>query len=307
MGCLCLTFGCRLKTVLDEKESTDVILFRNKDLKPTSILADECVESIDQILWSKKKVVHGGQREFSRSVLLNNGNEKRSLSEDFFEMSCTISTSDYKHSKLQMLRAEKVHSSGRLQRPVTSSFRHLSTSSNPSRSQIVSTWADAFEELDYASFSQSYKIGESDDIMFFENDGMSLQDNRESSPSVEFTITTAMPVEPGMVLAMYLTNGGHRFKCLNLDMSLDVVVSTFLCTDNKIKLPVSITESNKSLPMIMGRNQMVKTIAENVGPYFDVKMQGLIFTIGSVNSKLCYKMCLGDLGPMQKILSLDMI
>jgi len=221
-------------------------------------------------------------------------------------MSCTISTSYYIPNKLQMVRAEKDHSSGRLRPPVTASFRPLSTPSNPSQSQIVSTWADAFEELDYASFSQSYKIDESDDIMICKNDGMSLHDNRESSPSVEFTITTAIPVEPGMVLAMYLTNGGHRFKCLDLDLSLDVVVSTFPGTNNKIKLPVSITESNKSLPLIMGRNQMVKTIAENVGPYFDVKMHGLIFAIGSVNSKLCYKMCLGDLGQMQNILSLDM-
>jgi len=141
--------------------------------------------------------------------------------------------------------------------------------------------------------------------MFSENDGISLQDHSVSTPTTVFTSAIVMPVEPGMVLAMYLTNDGHQFKQLNLDMSLEDVVSTFLSRDNKIKLPVSITEPKKAFPMIMERNQMVKSIAENVGPYFDVKTQGLIFSTGLVNSKLCHKVCLGDLGQMQKILSLD--
>jgi len=79
MGCSCLTFGCGSKTILDEKESTDestdVIIFRNNDLKPMTILADDCVEIIDKRLWSNKNDVPGGQREFSRSVSLKNGND----------------------------------------------------------------------------------------------------------------------------------------------------------------------------------------------------------------------------------------
>jgi len=134
---------------------------------------------------------------------------------------------------------------------------------------------------------------------------MSLQDTNLSASTSVFTSTITFPVDHGMVLVMYLTKYGHRFKQLRLDISLEDVVATFLGVDSKIKLPMSINLSKKSHPMILGRSQMGKTIAENLGPNFDVKTQGLIFSIGLVNSILCYKVSLGDLRQMQKIFSLD--
>jgi len=55
--------------------------------------------------------------------------------------------------------------------------------------------------------------------------------------------------------------------------------------------------------MIIGRKRMSMTIAENFGPLFDVNTQGVIFSTGAVNSKLCHRVCVGDLDEMQKIFS----
>jgi len=176
-----------------------------------------------------------------------------------------------------------------------------------SQNEVISNWADAFEEYDsvfFTNHSSNISTLQTDDNTLTENDFMSLQDNTSTSATV-FTNSIGVSVEPEMVLAMCLTKYGFRFKQLNLNMSLEDVVATFVSSDNKTKLPLSITESKKSLPKIMGRKQMLKTIAENIGPHMDIKTQGLIFSTGSVNSRLCHKVCLGDLVLMQKIISLD--
>jgi len=226
-----------------------------------------------------------------------------SFLEDSFGTSLTISPPHQISKNLLKVRAKTVHSSDSLKPPVTPNIRNLikRSSSIPARHQVFSNWADAYEDFDSSNFRcYSSNVVET---TFSENDSMSLHENSTSTPTVVLTRSMAFPVEPGMVLAMCLSKDGHRFEQLNLNMSLENVVSTFLITDNKPKLPVSFTESKKSRPKIMERNQMVKTIAENID--LDVKTQGLIFSTGLVNSRLCYKVCLGDLGQMQKILAVD--
>jgi len=142
-----------------------------------------------------------------------------------------------------------------------------------------------------------------DETSFIDNDGTSSQDNTASAPTSAPSSVIAMPVLSGMVLTMHLSKYGYRFKWLNPNWSLKEIVDNFLSPDNRIKLPVSITVSKESLPKIIGRKRMAMTIAENFGPHFDVKTQGVIFSTGTVNSKLCHRVCVGDLDEMQKIFS----
>jgi len=111
----------------------------------------------------------------------------------------------------------------------------------------------------------------------------------------------AVQPQPGMVFAMRLFKEGQRFKWLNLCTLLEDVVATFLSTDNKSKLPVSVTDLNEARPRIYGRSRMAMTLSENLGPNFDAKTQALMFSLGPVNSKLCHKMSVCDLFQMQKI------
>jgi len=242
-------------------------------------------------------------REFSFSDPLIKKIEKERFYEECFEMSHTTNLPhQISSTNLKTARPETSQTSLRLLPSVSLSTRFLPehSSSELHLNNIISSKADYFEEFDSNNFSNVTGL-QTDDTMLSENDVMMLQDIITSTSTTVFTETRGISVEPGMVLAMCLTKDGHRFKQLNINMTLDDVVASFLSTDNKTKLPLSITESKK--PRIMGRNQMLLTIAENLGPHFDVKTQGLVFATGIVNSRLCHKVCIGDLHQMQKIFS----
>jgi len=146
MGTSCRSWGCKPKIVVDEKESSGVIFFRNSFGIPRNVLVDDFGESIDKIARrNTKPFTSGVQRAVSRSVPMKKRNEKesfykKSFYEDFLDTSCTTSRPHYISNNLEKVRAEKVHSSGGLQPPVTPVYRHIvkRTTSNPSRNQIYS-------------------------------------------------------------------------------------------------------------------------------------------------------------------------
>jgi len=242
-------------------------------------------------------------RVFSFSDPLNKKIEKERFFEECFEMSHSTNV-PHQISTTKLKTARPEQTSLKLQPSVSLSTRFLPehSSSELHLTNIISSWADYYEEFDSNNSSNLTGL-QTDDTILSENDVILLQDIITSTSTTVFTDTRGISVEPGKVLAMCLTKDGHRFKQLNIDMTLDDVVASFLSTDNITKLPLSITESKKSRPRIMGRNQMVLTIGENLGPRFDVKTQGLIFATGIVNSRLCHKVCIGDLHHMQKIFS----
>jgi len=81
------------------------------------------------------------------------------------------------------------------------------------------------------------------------------------------------------------------------------VVDLFLVKDSHACLPISFSNDEFNPPRIMSNSQMQKTIAEILGPQFDVKTQGLFFATGSVNSKFCYKMTVCHLSMIKKFFS----
>merc|ERR1719419_307194 len=102
---------------------------------------------------------------------------------------------------------------------------------------------------------------------------------------------------------MNITKGGQKFKLLNLNVSLQNVVDTFLSTETGAKFPISFSESEDIRPKLMGPNRMAMSISQNLRGHLDIATQGLSFFIGPVNSKLCYKMSVCDLSQLQKIFS----
>jgi len=292
-----VTCVCNAEKVCEDNEDNEV-LSEIKDNVAGNLLSDDSSSFLtaDAIQW--KVSLDPSNKKLSQEFL-----------EDVFEISYTTSQLPISPS-LPTIKAETADSSERLQPPVSMNnlYRPERNSRMQSQNEVICNWADAFEEYDsvfLTNHSSNMSVLQTDDNTLSENEFISLQDNTTSTSATVLTNSIRVSVEPEMVLAMCLAKDGYRFKQLNLNMSLEEVVDTFVSTDNKTKLPLSITESKKSLPKIMGRKQMVKTIAENIGPHIDVKTQGLIFSTGSVNSRLCHKVCLGDLVLMQKIISFD--
>jgi len=112
-----------------------------------------------------------------------------------------------------------------------------------------------------------------------------------------------MPVGPGMVFAMLLTNNCKIFQNLNLGVSLQEVVDTFLKAETGENLPVSFTLSTDTRPKLLPAKKMAMTLSENLKGYLDEATQGLSFFVGAVNQKLCYKMSVCDLEELQKMFS----
>jgi len=245
-----------------------------------------------------------GRRNVSSSVAhlqaLERHDEKGSFSEKFFDETSIIPR--HLSSTRQMMRIATIKSYNKIF-PHFSQGSDLFSRNDTFRSQLISDWAGAYEDFDtpLSNSHQSFNTLQTDDndsTFFSENDHISSTEKTMSMHSSEIQ---AMQPQPGMVFAMCLFKEGQRFKWLNLCTSLEDVVATFLSTDNKSKLPVSVTELNEARPRIYGRSRMAMTLAENLGPNFDAKTQALMFSTGPVNSKLCHKMSVCDLLQMQKI------
>jgi hypothetical protein len=108
---------------------------------------------------------------------------------------------------------------------------------------------------------------------------------------------------PGQVMGMFLCKKNHRAKILNLNWSIDKVVNLLLIKENGVKLPVSFSKIELERPRVISERQMAMSLRQNLGSHFDPKIQGLTFAIGSVNSKICYKMTVCKLIDIEKMIS----
>jgi len=162
---------------------------------------------------------------------------------------------------------------------------------------VFSDWGDDYDGLEDMRLSQPLRS-----LMLSENFSFS-SDGPRSSNVRTIPGTTKMIISPGHVLVMQLTKGDPRFRLINLDSSLKDLVENFLST-NGVSLPISFTESENVRPKLMKENRMAMTIRDNLGRNLDVSTQGLTFSVGPLNSKLCYKMTVVDLSQLQKIFSL---
>jgi len=158
----------------------------------------------------------------------------------------------------------------------------------------VSDWGSAYEDTLFVSSQFSFMASAITNATF-SSDIPCLDDN----PPV-----SKIAVPRGKVLALCLTKYEQRFRLLNLKTSLEEVVETFLSPDGGRKLPISFTDSQKYRPRVMSPNQMAMTIEESLGKHLDTEKQGLTFSVGALNTKFCYKMCVCDLVQLQRILSL---
>merc|ERR1719474_48678 len=128
---------------------------------------------------------------------------------------------------------------------------------------------------------------------------------RKTVSTIEIGGSKMVVLTPGTVLAMQLFKGGQSFKIINLNITLQEIVKNFLSKNcGGVDLPVSFTESENTRPKLISKNRMAMSLRENLGRKFNVVTEGLTFSIGPVNSKLCYKMCVCDLGQLQKMFSL---
>lgn len=165
---------------------------------------------------------------------------------------------------------------------------------------VFSDWGDVYDGFDSMRLSNPIRsVQRSADFSFFSEVGP------RTSNVPTFAGTTKMDLPAGSVLVMQLTKENPRFRLINLESTLNEVVDNFLSSNSGgVSLPVSFTESENLRPKLMKANRMAMTIRDNLGRNLDVLKQGLTFSVGPVNSKLCYKMIVVDLGQMQKIYSL---
>jgi len=164
---------------------------------------------------------------------------------------------------------------------------------------VFSDWADDFDGVEDIRLSNLMRSFQRSENFSFSSDGPRTS-NVPTIPG-----TTKMVLPPGNVLVMQLTKGDPRFRMIRLDVTLNELVETFLSErSGGVSLPVSFTESEKIRPKLLKENRMAMSIKENLGRNLDVSTQGLTFSVGPLNSKLCYKMSVVDLGQLQKIFSL---
>jgi len=165
---------------------------------------------------------------------------------------------------------------------------------------VLSDWGDVYDDSECVRFSNPIRsIQRSADLSFFSE--------TEWARSTQTTILAGakMHLPSGNVMAMQLVKGGQCFKLVSLNKPLQEVVDNFLSVNSGgVELPVSFTESEDIRPKLMKQNRLAMTVRENLGPSFDPETQGLTFTVGPLNSKLCHKMTVCDLGQLQKIFSL---
>jgi len=160
---------------------------------------------------------------------------------------------------------------------------------------VLSDWGDAFED--------SVNLNSQFTFMTCGNSLTSFSDMPTvKTPTAPGTSNISIP--KGMVLAMCLTKDQQRFRLLNLKMTLEEVVDTFLSANGGEKLPISFTDSHDCRPRRMDAGRMAMTIEDNLGKHLDNSTQGLTFAVGPLNSKLCYKLCICDLAQLQKIFAL---
>jgi len=122
--------------------------------------------------------------------------------------------------------------------------------------------------------------------------GCSSEDIRTSTI---YNITSKMNLLPGTVLAVQLTKGDPIFWSIHLETTMNQLVDSCLSAKSGgVKLPVSFTVSEKERPKLMKEKQMAMSIREYLDGNIDVTTQGLLISVGPVNTKLCYKIIVVD-------------
>jgi len=176
---------------------------------------------------------------------------------------------------------------------------------------VMSDWADCYEDaadfrmsnFETASFQRVYGSAWSDC-------GTSSYNSPVPRIGSSFVLKKKsisprkMPCRPGMVWAMRLSKEGQRFKLVNLSITVNELVDTFLSVETGQSLPVSFTFTNLSRPKLLPAEKMRMTLSEILKGYLDEMTQGLSFFVGPVNSKLCYKMSVCELDQLEQLFSM---
>jgi len=136
--------------------------------------------------------------------------------------------------------------------------------------------------------------------------GWSETDGSPRKTELAIESGTMMVLKPGTVMAMQQAKKRNHFILINLDITLQEVVKTILSKNSGgVELPVSYNESENIRPRLISASRMAKTVRENLGGKFNIATQGLTFSTGPVNSKLCFKMSVCDLQLLQRMFSLN--
>jgi len=171
-----------------------------------------------------------------------------------------------------------------------------------------------FRKISNEHWGRNSVSGRSDWGTYFhesQTDLLSLKNLRDGSGSTEewdndsiLSLPKAAPkqsedsllyVNNGKVFVVYMKKNGIKFGYKDLSMTMEEL-SDWLSEDPKLKNQIPISKSfslgknnSSSLDLISER-----TIAETVGK-FNPMLKGLVFFVGPVEGKMCYKMCASNL------------
>jgi len=193
-----------------------------------------------------------------------------------------------------------------------SSFKPMIGSLSRNRdTTVISDWGDCYEDTgdfrisnyDAANLTRVYGSAWSEGPQSVGTSYLGASyPKREISLEVKpSSPVKKMPVVKGMVVAMVVTKKGQRFRLLNLNVTLQEVVNSFLKVEAGASLPVSFTLSTDTRPKLLPPDKMALTLRENLEGYLDELKQGISFFTGPVNGKLSYKMSVCDLEYMEKL------
>jgi len=204
--------------------------------------------------------------------------------------------------KLKQIQVEVEGSSAPLATGATQriSIRSKQSSTHTEQLTLLSDWGDVFDDYGSMDFTKSGSLVLEKDTSWSISDNLT---GRESRLSLMFS-PKHIHLAPGKVMGMFIKKKDYRFQILNLNSTLDKVVDVFLLKESGTNLRLSFSKSGLSRPKVMSNSRMKNTLANSLGPQFDAKKQGVVFAMGPVNSKLCYKMSVCELSKIEKIFSL---
>jgi len=166
---------------------------------------------------------------------------------------------------------------------------------------MLSDWGDYYEDDDIRMSASNMGHAHADDW----SEGASLYSAYPRLGSTAVIKVMApmqeMPVSPGKVWATLFTKTAKTSQLLNLNISLQEVVDTFLKAQTGESLPISLTLSSDTRPKILPAKKMGMKLSESLKGHLDETTQGLTFFVGPINSKLCYKLYVSDMEQLQKL------
>jgi len=182
---------------------------------------------------------------------------------------------------------------------------HNRSSQFPPENTLFSDWGELFDANGSIRLSQNRSPQQSALSNWSDCTTQSPRKTEFKSESGASTSGPKIVLKPGTVMAMQLAKKESYFTIINLDITLQDVVKTFLSKNTGgVELPVSYEESANAPPKLLSTNRMAMSLRENLGRNFNIATQGLTFSSGPVNSKLCFKMRACDLRQLHKMFSL---